>query len=110
MNRKNRREFLADVGRGMLVASVGAATAIDLGLTPALADGPDKRLNFGKLEPLVSLMQETSPHKLLPLLVKRLEAGNDLKTLISAQQPLNQTPPRLWIDLFICFRNFLNNP
>jgi hypothetical protein len=84
MSRNNRREFLADVGRGMLVASVGAATAIDLGLTSVLADGPDTRLTFGKLEPLVSLMQETSPQKLLPLLVKSLEAGSDLKTLISA--------------------------
>ena len=44
----SRREFLADVGRGMLVASVGPAVALDLGLTPAAAkDGPD-RLDFGK--------------------------------------------------------------
>jgi len=36
-----RREFLADVGRGMLVASVGPAVATDLGLSPAFADAPD---------------------------------------------------------------------
>ena len=35
MNRIRRREFLADVGRGMLVASVGSALAQDLGLAPA---------------------------------------------------------------------------
>ena len=45
----NRREFLADIGRGMLVASIGPAVATDLGLAPALAkDSPDK-LDFGKL-------------------------------------------------------------
>ncbi len=30
MNHRNRREFLADVGRGMLVASVGSALAADM--------------------------------------------------------------------------------
>ena len=48
MSRYRRREFLADVGRGMLVASVGSALAQDLGLAPAaLADdgaaAPDVR-------------------------------------------------------------------
>ncbi len=43
MSRYRRREFLADVGRGMLVASVGSALAQDLGLAPAaLADGGDR--------------------------------------------------------------------
>ena len=36
--KQNRREFFADVGRGMLVASVGYSVASDLGLTPALAE------------------------------------------------------------------------
>lgn len=36
MNR-NRREFLANVGQGMLIASVGPALASDLGLAPAFA-------------------------------------------------------------------------
>ena len=44
MSRYRRREFLADVGRGMLVASVGSALAQDLGLAPAaLADGGRRR-------------------------------------------------------------------
>ena len=57
-----RREFLGNVGRGMLVASVGFGTAFDMGLSPALADedGGGERLAFGGLEPLVGLMQETS--------------------------------------------------
>ena len=46
MNRRTRREFLADVGRGMLVASLGSATAIELGLTPSLADESSPRLTF----------------------------------------------------------------
>ena len=61
-----RREFLADVGRGMLVASVGYGMATELGLAPAFAaDAPDA-LDFGALEPLVCLMQETPANKLLP--------------------------------------------
>lgn len=84
MNGHNRREFLADVGRGMLVASLGSATALELGLTQSLAEDSDQRLTFGRLEPLVSMMQETSPDKLLPLLVEQLKAGTDLKTLVTS--------------------------
>lgn len=85
MSGQRRREFLADVGRGMLVASVGAATATDLGLTPCLAaEDSESRLTFGSLEPLVSLMQETEPDRLLPLLVGRIQNGTKLKTLVSA--------------------------
>src|SRR5215813_10174575 len=55
MQTRNRREFLADVGRGMLIASVGPALACDLGLSPLhAAEGPDT-LSFGKLEPPVAL-------------------------------------------------------
>jgi hypothetical protein len=84
MNGSNRRRFLADVGRSMLVASVGSATAFDLGLFPAFADESDKRVTFGKLEPLVSLMQETLPDKLLPLLAQQIKAGTSLKQLVTA--------------------------
>ncbi len=83
MNR-TRRQFLADLGRGMVVAGVGPALAADLGLGAAFADdGPDA-LTFGKLEPLVCLMQETAPDKLLPLLVERLHKGTDLGEVVSA--------------------------
>ena len=85
MMSRNRREFLADVGKGMLVASVGPALVADLGLTPACAaDGPPERLSFGDREPLVALMQETPPDKLLPALVAKLNAGTDLGTLVAA--------------------------
>src|SRR5207247_509581 len=71
---RTRRGFLGDVGRGMLVASVGSGTAFDMGLTSAWADdhGDGERLAFGGLEPLVSLMQETPVRNLVPVLVEKL--------------------------------------
>src|SRR2546426_11339453 len=79
-----RREFLADVGRGMLVATVGYGMASELGLAPAFAiDAPDA-LDFGSLEPLVCLMQETPANKLLPALAQRLHDGADLRRLVAA--------------------------
>jgi hypothetical protein len=81
---RTRRGFLADVGRGMLAASIGSATALELGLSPARADeGPD-RLTFGALEPLTALMQDTPAEQLVPLLASKLAAGTDLKTMIAA--------------------------
>jgi hypothetical protein len=81
---RSRREFLADVGRGMLVASVGSAVATDMGLSSADAFEPATRLTFGDLEPLVSMMQETPPEKLLPLLAERYRGGTELRTLVAA--------------------------
>ena len=51
MTDRNRREFLADVGRGMLLASLGPAVAADLGLADAAAADGEGKLTFGKLEP-----------------------------------------------------------
>ncbi|HSG70944.1 MAG TPA: hypothetical protein VLA12_11045, partial [Planctomycetaceae bacterium] len=84
MSYRNRREFLSDVGRGMLVAGLGSATAFELGLARGFAEEPASQLTFGSLEPLVSLMQETPLDKLLPALVQKLESGVDLKTLVSS--------------------------
>jgi hypothetical protein len=85
MNRYRRREFLADVGRGMLVASVGSGLAQDLGLgSPALADGADGHLTFGSMEPLVNLMQDTPASRLLTIVVERIKSGADLRELVAA--------------------------
>ncbi len=89
MNVHSRRSFLADVGRGMLVASVGTSLAADLGVSPAwgveaAAGVKPGSLDFGKLEPLVALMQETTPEKLMPILVEKLRSGADLRTLVAA--------------------------
>jgi hypothetical protein len=79
-----RREFLADVGRGMLLATVGCSVANELGLAPAFAaDAPDT-LDFGSLESLVRLMQETPAQKLLPALTTKLKSGTDQRRLVAA--------------------------
>ncbi len=79
-----RREFLADVGRGMLVASVGYGIATELGLAPAFAADASDALDFGSLEPLVRLMQETPVNKLLPVLADKLKSGTALSRLVAA--------------------------
>src|SRR5437879_2686961 len=85
MYRNSRREFLTEVGQGMLVASVGSALALDLGLSPKVnAEETPGRLTFGKLEPLVALMQETPPARLQPMLVDRLRDGMELNHLVAA--------------------------
>jgi hypothetical protein len=84
MTHDSRRDFLADVGRGMLIASLGPALTAELGISGAWAgQGPDA-LTFGTLEPLVDLMQETPLDNLLPALVKRLDEGTELRTLVAA--------------------------
>lgn len=80
----NRREFLAEVGRGMLVASVGYATANDLDFAKGFASEAPPALEFGPLEPLVRFMQETPPTKLLPALASKLKGGESLRRLVAA--------------------------
>ncbi|HKB01484.1 MAG TPA: hypothetical protein VKD90_04650 [Gemmataceae bacterium] len=80
----SRRDFMADVGRGMIAAGLGTGLAAELGLCPALAADEPKELSFGALEPLVALLQETPKGKLLPILVDQLNTGTDLKRLTAA--------------------------
>ena len=85
MTPRNRREFMGDVGRGMLVAGIGTSTAGMMGFSTAFAEEGDESLSFGQLDGLVDLMQSTPPDKLQPLLVKKLQAGEtDLPQLVSA--------------------------
>src|SRR5438067_5036470 len=79
-----RREFLADVGRGMLVVSLGQSIASELGLSRAFAVDAPEALDFGALEPLVRFMQETPVDKLVPALAEKLKSGNDLRRLVAA--------------------------
>lgn len=81
---RTRREFLAQVGQGMLVATVGYEVANGLGLSEALAEESPEALSFGGLEPLVRLMQDTPIDKLLPLLAEKLRGGTELRTLVAA--------------------------
>lgn len=81
---KTRREFLGEVGRGMLLAGLGTSLAADLGLGRLRADEIASDLSFGSLEPLVALMQETAPAKLTTLLIGKLKEGIDLRTMVAA--------------------------
>lgn len=83
--RTGRREFLADVGRGVIVSALGSGMAADLGLGTAWADEEsEKRLTFGPIEPLVALMQETPIERLMPILVEKLQDGTGLRDLVAA--------------------------
>lgn len=84
MYQRDRRTFLADVGRGVVAASIGAGLASDLGFSTAFADEGTERLNFGPLEPLVGLMQETPPARLVPVIVERLRTGTSLRDVVAA--------------------------
>jgi hypothetical protein len=87
MVRSGRREFLADVGKGMLLAGIGSALAQDLGLAPAAWAADDEqagRLTFGDLDPLVDLMQQTPADRLLPEVVERIKNGAELRSLVAA--------------------------
>ncbi|MDZ4859503.1 MAG: hypothetical protein SGI88_11030 [Candidatus Hydrogenedentes bacterium] len=84
MDRNSRRQFMGDVGRGMLLAGLGTTLAVDLGLAHADVAELPSALTFGELEPLVALMQDTEPNKLTALLVERLKSGTSLQTLVAA--------------------------
>jgi len=68
----------------MLLAGLGTTLAGDLGLARIMADESDAALNFGKLEPLVALMQDTPPAQLTAMLVEKIKAGTSLKSLVAA--------------------------
>ena len=68
----------------MLVAAVGGGLATELGFAPAFAADVPDTLNFGALEPLVCLMQETPADRLLPALASQLKSGADLRRLVAA--------------------------
>src|SRR5437867_7927544 len=62
----NRRDFLRDVGAGVVVAHIGSGLGADLGFSTAFAQQGANRLTFGNLDPLVNVMQETTAANLLP--------------------------------------------
>src|SRR5262245_54253469 len=79
----NRREFVGDVSRGMLIAGLGTAAAAELGLESAWA-AEEKKVRFGADEALVAMLQETTPDKILPAVVQKLKSGTTLKQVVSA--------------------------
>src|SRR5260370_8143748 len=81
---RTRRELFTDVGTGMLTAALGSGLVVDLGLGTVRADEAPDRLTFGKLEPLVDLLQSTPANKLQPLLVEKLRGAPALRDLVPA--------------------------
>ncbi|MCC6511148.1 MAG: hypothetical protein IT423_18755 [Pirellulaceae bacterium] len=81
---RSRRRFFSEVGQGMLLAGLGSGLAGELGIQCLQAQESDQSLDFGELEPLVCLMQETGPDELTAELIKRLARGTELKTLVAA--------------------------
>jgi hypothetical protein len=85
MSAATRREFINHIGRGMLVAGLGASLSRDMGFSTAFAEeGPDG-LSFGEHDALVDLLQSTPPDKLQPLLIDKLAGGEtDMQKLMAA--------------------------
>ncbi len=88
MSMRFRREFLASVGSGMMIAGLGSNLAAELGLVGELGDEAFRdeggRLTFGDMEPLVAYIQETEPSRLQAGLVDKIRSGLDFKTIIAA--------------------------
>ena len=84
MTKQTRREFLAEVGRGMITTSIGLGLAAELGLAGEQGNHEPGKLEFGELEPLVRLMQETPISRLLPTLVAQMKGGVELRRLAAA--------------------------
>ncbi len=80
----NRRGFMDSVGRGMLVAGLGATLCDDIGFSPAFADEGSESLKLGQYKALVDLLQSTPVEKLQQVLVEKISSGVSLTQLISA--------------------------
>ena len=81
---RSRRDFLADVGKGMFVSAIGASLASDLGLTAIWAKDEPGSLTFGDLDPLVAFIRETPPDKLLGKAIEKIRTGTELKKIVAA--------------------------
>lgn len=85
MSPSNRREFLSDVGRGMLAAGLCASLANDLGFSTAFAEQGADAVPLGEYAGLVELMRCTPAVRLQPLLAEKVLKGEtDLKKLTAA--------------------------
>jgi hypothetical protein len=84
MAQQTRRTFMSDSARKMMLGTLGAGVIADLQLAPVFGDDLDASVSFGEFEPLVAMLQETPLEKLQPILVKKIQQGTKLQTLISA--------------------------
>lgn len=81
---RSRRRFLSDLSHGMIAASVGTALATDLTSFAFAKEGGDERLDFGARQPLVDLLQQTSPEQMLPAVIEKIRNGLALSDLVAA--------------------------
>ncbi|MCE9532043.1 MAG: hypothetical protein K8T89_13100, partial [Planctomycetes bacterium] len=80
----DRREFLSEVGGGMLVALVGPGLAADMGLANRATGAEPTAVTPDNIERLVALLNETAPQQLMPVLAGQLSKGTSLRDLVSA--------------------------
>src|SRR5262249_48982397 len=83
VSQSHRREFLQEVGGGMLAVLVGSGLAAELGLA-AEDNKEDKAKTPADLVRLSQLIQQTPTKDLLPALHTELKNGVGLKGLIAA--------------------------
>jgi hypothetical protein len=83
VSQQHRREFLQEVGGGMLAVLVGPGLAAELGV--AAEDSKDDRVKTpAGIARLSQIIQQTPTKDLLPALGKQLKKGTSLKELIAA--------------------------
>jgi hypothetical protein len=83
VSQAHRREFLQEVGGGMLAVLVGSGLAAELGL--AAEDREDGGAKTpARLARLSQIIQQTATKDLLPALVRQLNDGTPLRELIAA--------------------------
>jgi hypothetical protein len=80
---RSRRQFLIEVGRGMVAASIGWSASARLCAATPLLQEPGA-LSFGPLEPLVALLLDTPVDALQRALLEKLRTGTPLKDLVAA--------------------------
>jgi hypothetical protein len=83
VSQSDRREFLQEVGGGMLAVLVGPSLAAELGLA-AEDNKDDKAKPPPRLARLSQLIQQTPTKDLLPALDRQLKDGASLRELIAA--------------------------
>src|SRR5438093_38741 len=101
MMNRNRREFLADIGKGMLVASVGPALVAELGLMPALAGDTSERLTFGPMEPLDTHEGHAAAEALRDLMRKDDRANAERLLAARAEKSLDEA----YNELLLCVQD-----
>jgi hypothetical protein len=84
----NRREFAKSLGIGFLAVGLGGVSHRPTLAWPGMSRIGEP-LDFGPLESLAVLMQETEASKLLPLVVQKLKSGTALTDIAAAASLAN---------------------